>query len=241
MYNGISRSSGSIYPDKSILQRQLNPEEYVENYKESDFESSVLNGRITLWSKSYLDVPRLTKLIINNVPLYDTQVQIEEAVSEIEDSADKTQEIFDEMLLHFNRDTDFTRGVCNLANQGLALQVKNQMNLKKGISKGEDSIITHMLTPKEKVTVVDTDEKTFTFVQEQLYEERDLDDIDKITYLKAKTIVSGKISDLSQKKFEKLDFKVAYTKEYQSIEEARKSDYLWTKAGGTKDWHSYIQ
>lgn len=232
--SGVSTNSGSLYPDRSILQKQLEPE-CSDNYLESSYESPVLKEKVSLWSQAYEDIPRLSNLIIRTETIYK-----KDSTGSLAGDSQTTENVVDKLLEHFNHNQTFTSGICNLAQQRLVHEVRDAISKKKGYSDGEGNN-SYVFSACEQFTAVESDAKTFKFVQEQLYQIVPVgSNTDRIPYMKVKTIVSGKVGDLSNRNIEKLAFRVTYTKEYENKEEARKADYLGTWAAGLSDRHSYI-
>lgn len=222
-----NQQSGSLYPDKSILDQQLEPTNPA-----TTFHSDVLDRKVSLWSKAVVDLPRLSTLVVNNKIIYGSN---EQSSSALEDSSDKVQQIFDEILLHSERDPLIASSLCQLTEQSLALDSLKEIAVKKGIILGE----THSLAAKKKVSVLDISENTFKLVQEQLYETRLMQDPDIKSYFKAKIMVSGNKQDLAARRTAKLDLRVAYTKEYPLFDRAKKANYFGTRAAGYSDTDSY--
>jgi len=240
-------SSGSLYPNKSILTEQLGSSDYDKQGTEvgktkTELSSKLLGEKkVEVWSGAAVDLGRLPKIILDERPVVDHS---KSETDPAKHPSLKAEEVFDEILTRCDENVEMATAVADLFNQGLALNVRKELLIEKGCAdRSENGYVSHHLSAKDKVYVLETNKDDFKVVEEHLYRKvpdqaRDIDR--ESTYFKAKIIVSGKKTDLASRNVEKLDFKVAYTEETRSEQAAKKCNYIGTRAGGFSDRRSYI-
>lgn len=264
MANPINRGSGSLFPDKKILDEQLNPQKHTkpERYKEIAVHSEMLGKDVSLYSGTVNDLPRQGTFIANDKVIYDNSSEMyyegwhnteDINTSEItskniskntsKDTSEKVENLFDEIVMHSG--TEHAEGVAvgyaNLEQQAFPQAVIKEVLSAKGMYK-EGELTDYTISTKRKVSVVNTDEKKATaqYAQETLYAVSHMQDIEKQSFFKVKAVVSGKAKDLAQRNISELDFTVAYTKEYPTLEAAEKSNYFGTRAAMSIGSKSYL-
>jgi len=246
------QSAGSYYPPPGTIAKQFSSgETFVE------IQSELLGMPIPVAGQTIRDLNRMGKFDVNKTTIYSRAVPIPHGL----DVEEQLTYIFDTYLGNFNRYAPADKLVAavpavtaslDLIHQQLRLDVLILVMQKKGYYPEVVTTESMMARPVhigaraiDSYTGIDTDPKKGTFKCEQeglikIMDEDDPENESKYKYFKMKTIISGTQEDLQLKNSEKLDIKVAYTKEHRTVEGARKDNYLGTKAGGYYDYQSHI-
>jgi hypothetical protein len=241
MSSGINQSAGSLYLNKTTLQEQFNP----SSSPSKDVQIHNSDVTVSLKGETYVDLTRLGKLVVNGESVYENpqyqSLEGEEGSTEFQ--ATKTNFVFNRLEEKLSS-TKLAMQAANLMQQGLANEVIIKMLQHKKLNDEETATITHDLKVKNKVNVMTTDTKKFTFIHEDLVEKADTSDPEnesKKAYFKIKTIVRGSLADLEAGKAEKMSLETAYTKEQPKMAQALRSDYTGTAVGGLRFRDSYIK
>lgn len=232
MSHSISRDSGSVYPDQSLIKDQLDPID-----SKTWFESKLPSGGVApVSNKAYRDMTRYGTLKINDSIVYSPNVEIRP-----NQGAQAADHVFREVETRLDS-TELAARAANLMNQDTGGEVlklvafkKRIVRLEKGIHKGvevENCISTHSVIEKKRVIAINTNSSSFTLVMESLVQQTDLEDIEsEPTYFKIKTTIDGSKKDLENKNSSKLNIKAAYTAESPTEAGALSDDYSGTRAG----------
>lgn len=232
--SGYNSGSGSIYPGKDFLDYQLN----LKHRHYSYINTSLIKGEVPIWDKAFVDLTRLGTLQVNGEYVYKNGVP-----EEIGGIKDKTSFVFNSIAEKIDSSSLALKAV-DLLQQDLGGSSLMKVGFEKGFYKEieKDEVeSTHSAVAKRHYNSINTDKKNFTVIHEELVQLRSLEDLEKTSYFKVKTVVQGKIDALHARNPKGMSVSIAYTKEYSSMEEAFKADYWGTKAGGWSNTESYIK
>ena len=228
----INGDSGSIYPDPSLLQTQIDPtgpKVWFASQLPSGGQASVSNG-------AYADIERYGTLKINDSVVYSPTAPIQP-----NGGVKAADHVFRQMETRLDSTSLAARAV-SLMDQNTGGEVlklitfKKEISwLEKGIHKGNEvvnTISSHSVHEKERLILLNTDKSSFKLVMESLVEKRSLTDPEgDLSYFKVKTTIEGSKQALETKKSDKLSIKAAYTAEVSTKTAALQDDYSGTRAG----------
>lgn len=240
MSSTINRNSGSIYPQQSLIQDQIDPQ------GTKMWISSQLDGGFApLPSKAYVDLTRYGTLNINGSVVYSPKCPINPG-----EGIQSADHVFRQMETKLDS-TALAMRASSLMQQDTGGEVLKLISIQKGISKPQKIIhdgqeldsseSTHGVIERDRVILLNTDKSSFKLVMESLVEQRSMSDPEgDLTYFKVKTTVEGPKRALENKDGDKLSIKAAYTAESPTKEGALQDDYLGTRAGFW-DSESYLK
>jgi len=233
----INTDSGSLFPDNSLVESQLNPPDKLDRGVSTDY---VRGGIAPLWDKAYVDLTRLGTLDVNGEPIYKNSG----IPSETEDTASKTTYVFEKVADKLDSSALAVKAA-HLFEQDLGGGALKMVANEKGISTGdEDAYVmdsSHTMTAKRTYSALNTDDSKFTLIHEQLIEVRPMEDIERVSYFKVKTVVNGRTAALETKDSSDMSTSIAYTKEYTTMKAVLKADYWGTRAGFWNGNKTYIK
>lgn len=215
-------NSGSFFPNKSIIDSQINLTN--ENPTSlSEIKSKRVKGEILpLWNKAFVDLTRLSTLEINGKLIYkDNKIPLKS-----EDPSIKTNYVFQKIEEKLDSTTLALRA-SHLFEQQLGGGVLKEIAIKKGFTTEIQGqfFSTHAVNAVKKYNALNVKKDQFQMIHEELVSVRPMQDPENLTYFKVKTVVEGKISDLEMKDTENMQFQTFYTKE-TTEKQALKEDYL---------------
>jgi hypothetical protein len=235
----IDTGSGSLFPGKSFLENQFKSEERT-------FRSlRIKHELVSLWNKAYIDLMRLGTFDVNEEPIYKNGgiPSFTETDDDIDEETSKVAYVFNSMADKLGSISLATQAAC-LLQQALALGALEAVIREKGIAKNEEGVgapkVSHAVIAKKTYSAIDTDSENFRVVHEQFIEAHPMEDLDRVSFFKIKTVVKGSKVSLERGEPNEMKTSIAYTKEYPSEKSALKANYWGTKAGGWSNTESYV-
>lgn len=237
-FQSINTSSGSVYPAKEILEKQLSPYSNKENaYLESSVHSNILNADTTIWSDGANDLSRLGILQVNGKEIYCTKKENLKGADELRTDA------YDNILQATGQDMISTSLIINILQQGVLLDVIRENITPSKNLMDDEGLMKCSQMARGKISVIQADKHRFEVIQEVFMRKSSIDDPEDMSltsFYKVKVIVSGDVAALKSHDVAKLDFRAMYTKEYKTELEAKKANYFGIKAAGWSHCTTYI-